>query len=111
MQFPIQGVNLMGTDVSFFPDESCSGFPPGAGAICCAIKTVRFVQHITRRIEIHCSALQFIETIERCDFVGFCQGWVIEHGVAKIFQCATHREDGLADVHDFRRTVANHMHA
>jgi hypothetical protein len=38
-----------------------------------------------------------IETVQRRDLVGFCQGWIIEDGVTEIFDRPAVIDDGLPD--------------
>src|SRR5713226_4202701 len=55
--------------------------------------------------------LELVEPIQGGDFVGLAQRGVVENCVPKIFNAGAQREYDLADVHDFRRPVADDVDA
>src|SRR6266849_1839632 len=55
--------------------------------------------------------LELVEPIQGGDFVGLAQRGVVENCVPKILNTGAQREYDLADVHDFRRPVADDVDA
>ena len=53
---------------------------------------------------------QLVQTIQSGDFVRFRQSGVVEDGIAEILNRPSHREDNLADVHNLRGPVPDHVH-
>lgn len=57
------------------------------------------------------ASLDFVESVERGHLVGFRQGRVIEYRAAEVFHGGAHGHHGLSDVHDFRGSIPDHVHA
>src|SRR6202167_6792685 len=53
--------------------------------------------------------LEFVEPVERGDFVCFGQSRVVEHGIAEIFDGAAVIQHGLSDVNNFSGGLADYV--
>ena len=54
-------------------------------------------------------ALKLVQSIQRRHFVSFGQSWIVEDGVAKIFNGTGHRQYRLTNVYDLRCAITNYM--
>src|SRR5215471_10066530 len=54
--------------------------------------------------------LEFVQTVQRSDLVGFSQCRVVENRIAKVFDGCTERESNLTDVHNFGSTIADQVY-
>jgi hypothetical protein len=54
--------------------------------------------------------LEFVQTIQRRNFVSFGERGIVKYGIAEVFDRSTHRKNRLTDVNDFRGAVANYMY-
>ena len=50
---------------------------------------------------------EFVEAVERSNFVGFGQRRVVEYRVAEIFDGRAHRKHDLPDMHDLGGSIAD----